>query len=163
MSRSSDHCDRTGSLDWFSGPRDLVVIFSTSPMVLIPTVVSKIMLFATAVSMLGMAIAMAAGIGMLKNTANQAFWRNSLRRVRTAAEVPSGKTLGFPTKRRITPPPTPKMPIIAAMKGVQGPGIMKRSETTMIIAPHRKPVAGPKTKPLTKAKVSVKPTLIMTP
>jgi len=63
----------------------------------------------------------------------------------------------------MSPAPTPKRPMIAAMKGVQAPGIIPRSEIIMIKAPVKKPTAGPKTKPLMNVKVSVNPTLIRMP
>lgn len=50
-----------------------------------------------------------------------------------------------------------------AMKGVQGPGIMKRSDTTMIREPVMKPAAGPRASPVAIDKVSVNPTFIKIP
>jgi len=116
-----------------------------------------------AVINVGIPIRNEATIGMPKKYANQVNCSTSLISVRIRADMPNAMILGFPIKRRSIPPPIPIMPIIAAIKGVQGPGIMNRSETTIISAPVMNPCNGPNTKPHTKAKVSVKPIFTKTP
>jgi hypothetical protein len=53
--------------------------------------------------------------------------------------------------------------MIAAMNGVQAPGNINMSDIIMIRAPVRNPIAGPKAKPVTNVRVSVRPILIRMP
>ena len=77
--------------------------------------------------------------------------------------APNSLTLGFRANRGNTPAQTPRIPMIAAMNGVQAPGNINMSDIIMIRAPVRNPIAGPKAKPVTNVRVSVRPILIRMP
>ena len=69
----------------------------------------------------------------------------------------------FPVIRRTIHPPIPIDPIMAATNGVHGPGSVKKSEITIMNAPHMKPAIGPYMNPEMNVNVSANPTLIRTP
>jgi hypothetical protein len=53
--------------------------------------------------------------------------------------------------------------MIEAIKGVQAPGAIAKSDNNIIEKPVMKPATGPNTKPLTKLRVSLNPTFIAIP
>ena len=83
--------------------------------------------------------------------------------MRNAATIANFKAFGFLNHVRTIPAEKPRRPIMAATKGVQAPGLMKRSDTTMMSAPVMNPGPGPRASPFVIVKVSVNPTLIRIP
>lgn len=128
-----------------------------------PTRVNIIELLMSAVTKLGIPIIIVAKNGTPKKRLIQAFWRISLNSVSDAASSAIPGNVGLLNHLLASPDSNPSRPIIEAMKGVQGPGAINRSETTIIMAPVTKPATGPIARPFMMVKVSVSPTLIRIP
>jgi hypothetical protein len=125
--------------------------------------VNRIELLMSAVIRLGVPIIIVAKNGRLKKRLIQAFWRISLDSVSDTAKSVMPGNIGLLCHLLAIPDSNPIRPIIEAIKMVQGPGAINRSETSTIMAPVMKPATGPMARPFMIVKVSVSPTLMRIP